>query len=209
MLWCQNRKVHHDVKKYVMTSKSTSWRQKVRKKYAMTLNSTSWCQSMHDVKMCIYVIRHDVKSTSWSKKYGMVSKLRIDVMTSCMTSYVHHDVKYVMTSKSMLWRQRVWNVRHGIKNYVVTWKVWKCAMTPKKPSWLKKPLFVSKMSNKLLIRLCLENILAPMWHFYDICSRVISTIVFFLHFQWPWPWPLIYTRDYYKQCGYHTGLSSY
>ena len=110
------QKVWHDVKMYVVMSKSMPGRQKVRCdvkkywKYIMISNKyiisksmtkgTSWCQNVwqvrHDVKM--YVIKWNV----WKnvKKYIMDLKL----------------------SKSKPQRQKVWKVCHDIKTCVITSK---------------------------------------------------------------------------------------
>ena len=93
--WRQNV---HDVKKPTMMTKCSSLLQKVRH----DIKKTSLCQEVcHDVKGFVITskiremfvmkskIRHDVKSLSWLQK----------VMTSWQ--------KHVMTSKNLLWRQKV------------------------------------------------------------------------------------------------------
>ena len=93
-------KVCNDIKKYVMTRKSKSWRQnyditstimssskKVHiqvKNYIRCAKVTSWHQKVHQ----------DVKVTLWSQRFVIMWK-------------IHHDVKNLfMTSKSTPWRQR-------------------------------------------------------------------------------------------------------
>ena len=141
------QKVCHDDKKFVMMSKTFH----DVKRFVITLKSSSWCQ-----KVC-----HDVKRLSWSKKYTMMpmtSKTHFHIilfMKWCKKC--HEDKKLVMTSKirhhakntslrqkSSPWRQNVhdvkktpwWqHVRHYFKRFVMTSRrrhyVKKCVMTSK------------------------------------------------------------------------------
>ena len=76
-------KTRHDIK-CVVTSKSSSWRQKV----------CQWCQK----------VRHDIKNTSWRQRNVITSKTRHEVKKCIMTSwrtFWRHDALDVMT---LLWR---------------------------------------------------------------------------------------------------------
>ena len=76
-------KTRHDVKKYVMTSKSASWRQKVRH----DVQNTSWRQ----------------KSTSWRPTYVITSKSASSHPKHVITSKTRHTaIHCVMTSKTCM-----------------------------------------------------------------------------------------------------------
>ena len=115
-----HQKLDHAIKKYIMIS-NVFHEVKVCQKYIMKSKSTSWRQRVcHDVK--IMTLHQKVRQKLGQKVYqdvklhydinGLIdvknmSKLRHDVKV--MTSKIRHDVKkYVMTSK----------VRHDIKKYV-------------------------------------------------------------------------------------------
>ena len=130
-------KIHPDIKKYRMISKSTSWPQKILKvlhdiqKYATmpksieigpdiknhgkvdlvkSMESTSWHQKeRHKIKKFgMYIMTS--KSASWCHEYVLLSK--------CMECQV---TTYKMYKKSMSLRQQLWkvchDVRHDIKKY--------------------------------------------------------------------------------------------
>ena len=103
-IWHDDKKVSSDIKKHVMTSKDTSFRQNVRhdvNKHVMTskirhdVRDTSWRQK----------VRNDVKNTLWlQKKSSWRQQIRHDVKNMWNVCY---DVKDIaMTSKSMPWHKR-------------------------------------------------------------------------------------------------------
>ena len=141
--------------------------------------------------LCLKLKRWDnVKSTSWGQRCVMTSQLSYDVTVilwrQC-TSNIRHEgkvtscrlrlrydfkntswrqQKYVMTSTCASWCQQVWKVRHDVKNIVMTSIGY--VVTSKIASWRWKFSVLYKMSNKRLIRLRFKNILALIWHWYDV-----------------------------------------
>ena len=105
------KRLHHDVKNTsrhqndFLTSKSSSWHQKVRhegKKFFMTLKVFSGRQKdRHNIKHFFVMskVRHNVtkciitSTTSWCQKYVITSKIRHCVKHYSITSFVHHNVK--------------------------------------------------------------------------------------------------------------------
>ena len=143
--------IRHDVKKFVMMSICSTWRQNVRHntswRYRVRhdVQNVSWRRKVrHNIKKYVkkfvmmvntsksslwrlkvrQQVRHDVNNTSWRHAYVMPSKIRHDVRN------ILHDVnKFAVTLKSMLkrlsWCQKIsWrqNVRHDVNKYVMTIK---------------------------------------------------------------------------------------
>ena len=69
-------------------------------------------------------------------------------------------------------------------------------MTSQSTPWYKRYVItlttfsvLSETSNKILGRLSLKNIFAPIWHFDDVVPE-LWTIMCFSQFRWHWPWPV-------------------
>ena len=155
--------------KQIMTSTSSSWRQKVRH----GVKNMSWWQKVrnyfkqkcvitskrrHNVKMFIIksktrydikkVVRHDIKNTAWRQKVCHNVK-RFDITSKvCHEVKTRHDVKIVHDLKNTSWRQAVRHVLKKIKSsHSKTYHdVNKFVMTSKSSSWRQKHVMMTKGS---------------------------------------------------------------
>ena len=82
-LWKMTSKILHEVKKFVMTTKSLSWCQNAK-------GHLDWINFYLNASPNSIPVKNDIKNTSWSQKV------------------CHDDKKFVMMSKNTSWRQ-TWN----------------------------------------------------------------------------------------------------
>ena len=150
--WCY--KVRHDVntrhddQKFVITYKSSSWRQKVRhdvKMFVMKSKSLSWSQQhvMTWKVKNMSKFSHEVKHISWRHKVRYDIKRFVMVSKTC-----YDDKKFVIVSKQFIM------TRHDVKSlwkrqkYVMKSKtfheVTKCVMTSKRRHDFNKVVMMSK-----------------------------------------------------------------
>ena len=128
-------KIRHEDKRFVITSKSSPWRQQD----VITPKSLSWRHKIcHDVKN-IPNVCHEIKNTSWCqkvchdvKRFVMVNGLSLLPKTkpSLLVKKFYHTKK-----------TRRHKVRHNIKN--TSWRL-RFVMKSKGVSWHEKHVMTSK-----------------------------------------------------------------
>ena len=158
------------------------------KKFVMTSKSSSWCQDVcHEVKMFVMksTTRHDVKSQKYVK---ILSWSQTHFMTS-QSSLWHQKVRHGV--KNMLWWQKV---RHCFKKFIMTrhdvkslWKrqkyvmksktfheVTKCVMTSKRRHDFNNVVMMSKTYHdvKKFTRHGVKNML--WWQKVRLCFKKSS-----------------------------------
>ena len=107
-------KIRHDVNKYVITSKwHDDVKAKVCQKYVMTSKISSWRQK----------VRHDVKNTYWRQSYIIMSQIRYDIKKFVITSKRKSGHKIRHLVKVILWHQRYVKNMSWHQKFVMTSKV--------------------------------------------------------------------------------------